>query len=92
MGKLNHFEIEETKSSNHWDRVLLSEDHCFVCGKPFAPITKLQRSKPKKSATSTALYIGEKDGVSLFRHRGCDCNSEAWIKRFNGCDSLQKQY
>lgn len=61
--------------TSHWDIITLSENTCFVCDKQF-----------KKGAN--IICIGKKDGISLNRHARCDCFSEKWKAKFNGCPTL----
>jgi NAD(P)H-flavin reductase len=62
-------------STDHWDRITLDETKCFVCDKPL---------KGKKG-NKKYILIGKRQGVNLYRHEGCDCCSEAWKRKFNGC-------
>lgn len=73
MGKLNRRRIPD--DPNHWNRIKLDENSCFVCDKSF-------RKNQKK------IPIGSKNGIALYRHEACDCNSTNWKKKFQGCKTL----
>jgi hypothetical protein len=72
MGKLNRRRIPD--SPNHWDRINLNPDKCFVCDKALG----------KKRS----IFIGKKNGVVLKRHESCDSISENWKRKFSGCTTL----
>ena len=72
MGKLNRRRIPD--SPNHWDRINLDENKCFVCDKPLG----------KKRI----VCAGKQKGIKLNRHESCNSNSENWKRKFSGCATL----
>jgi hypothetical protein len=72
MGKLNRPKIPD--SQNHWDRINLNPEKCFVCDKALG--------KKRK------IFLCKREGINLFRHERCNCNSENWKRKFSGCTTL----
>lgn len=73
--KLNRRRLVNPTSDNHWDRITLDTNICFVCDKPIG--------------NKKAVYIGRKEGVMLRRHVKCHALSNKWSKKFDGCTTLE---
>jgi hypothetical protein len=75
--KLNRRRLTNQTSDNHWDRIALNTNVCFVCDKPIS--------------NKRFVYVGRKEGVMLRRHIKCHALSKKWSKKFDGCVTLTNE-
>lgn len=75
---IKHVKLNRLLIEDHWNVINLDSSKCFVCDCPF-----------KKGQKKT--YVDKRNGVLLFRHDKCNCNSNKWYRKFGNCKKLIKR-